>query len=239
VIRALTLFFRFLRIGFGFAAALVGYLWRRLFLGRIRAEVREQLRGEALARLLSRLGATFVKFGQILSTRPDLLGPGFIAPLSRLQDDVGPARFEVIERVLAAELSPDLRAKIARIDPEPVASASVAQVHRARLTTGEDVALKVQRPEAERDVDRDLAILGFWAKLLSHLPALRMLSLPGAVERFGVALRGQLDFLDEARHNLRFAKNFEHVENVAVPRPSPRKSAETARSWLASAGSAY
>jgi ubiquinone biosynthesis protein len=218
VIRAFSLFVRFLRIAFGFSAALLGYGFRRLLAGRPTPEAREHLRGEALARLLSRLGATFIKFGQILSTRPDLLGPGFIEPLARLQDRVKPAPFATIERVLAGELSREARARLVSIEPEPVAAASVAQVHRARLDDGQAVALKVQRPEAESQVDRDLSILDFWAGLADRIPAIRMLSLRGAVERFGHALRGQLDFRDEALHNRRFAENFASIDNVGVPR---------------------
>jgi ubiquinone biosynthesis protein len=98
-----------------------------------------------------------------------------------------------------------------------VAAASVAQVHRATLTSGEVIALKVQRPDARAQIERDLAILRFAARVLDAIPSLRMLSLPGAVERFGHALSGQLDFRDEAEHNRRFAKNFAAVDGIAVP----------------------
>lgn len=216
--RAFSLFFRFVWIALCFSGALVSYAYRRALARRIDPEARERLRGEVVRQLLQRLGATFVKFGQILSTRPDLLSPSFIEPLSELQDAVKPAAFSRIERVLEEELPAQIRGRIASIDPEPVAAASVAQVHRAKLESGESVALKVQRPEAASQVDRDLAILSLWARALDRIPAVRMLSLPGAVERFGHALRGQLDFLEEAAHNRRFAQNFKDVENVGVPR---------------------
>lgn len=213
------LWLRFLHIFMTCVLAVLGYAWRRALLGRASAEDVERLRGETLARLLQRLGATFIKFGQILSTRPDLLGPGFIGPLARLQDAVPPAPFPAVRRVLDREVGEEKeRALIAEIDEVPVAAASVAQVHRARLASGEVVALKVQRPDAERHIERDLAILRFWAKLLDRFEAVRMLSLPGAVERFGEALHGQLDFEQEAKNNRRFARSFAEVENVGVPK---------------------
>jgi ubiquinone biosynthesis protein len=146
-----------------------------------------------------------------------LLGPGYTDELARLQDAVPPDAFEVIERVLDEDLSKTARARIARIDPVPVAAASVAQVHQAWLDDGHKVALKVQRPEAKWQIERDFAILSFGARLFDKIPALRLLSLPDAVDRFGAALRAQLDFLVEAQNNRRFAKNFERVQGVDVP----------------------
>ncbi len=216
--RYLGLWLRFLHIFVTCTLACLGYLWRRAWAGRLGPEQVELLRGEALARLLQKLGATFIKFGQILSTRPDLLGPGFIEPLARLQDAVPPAPFPAVRRVLDDEVGADKeRELIAEIDETPVAAASVAQVHRARLRTGRVVALKVQRPDAQRQIERDLSILSFWARLLDRFETVRMLSLPGAVERFGEALHGQLDFCREAENNRRFAKSFAEVENVGVP----------------------
>ncbi len=200
---------RFLHIALTCALMLAVYGMRRLRAGvRIDPEKKELLRGEVLASLLSRLGATFVKLGQIMSTRPDLLGPGYIAPLSRLQDDVAPASFAVMERVLDRELGPEARSRLVEIEERPIAAASVAQVHRGRLDTGEVVAVKIQRPEAEGQIRRDLAIARFWARVFDRLPSVSMLSLPGSVERFGEALSGQLDFVAEAENNRRFARNF-------------------------------
>ena len=215
--RALRLVLRFLHIALVAWTALVVYAWRRLRAGRLERDALEALRGTLLAATLEQLGATFIKFGQILSTRPDLLGPGYTDKLARLQDAVPPAPFAAVETVLARELSAEARARLAWIDPEPVAAASVAQVHRARLDTGESVALKVQRVEARPQIERDLAILGALARLAHRVPSVHLLSLPGAVATFGESLRRQLDFRLEAGNNRRFAANFADVPAVSVP----------------------
>lgn len=215
--RFITLSLRFLLIAWVCSAAVVRYLAKRLGAGRIDAAERERLRGRVLAQTLERLGATFTKFGQIMSTRPDLLGPGYIEALALLQDQVAPVPFSEIEEVLDADLSADARGRLVEIERAPVAAASVAQVHRARLDTGEAVALKVQRLLARPQIERDLVLLGVGARMVSIIPSVGLLSLPGAVERFGEALRGQLDFRREAANNQRFAANFADVEGVDVP----------------------
>jgi ubiquinone biosynthesis protein len=97
----------------------------------------------------------------------------------------------------------------------------VAQVHRAVLDDGSEVAVKIQRPGVDRRIIGDVSILGFWARVLNLLPQLRPLSLPGAMTHFGAALEGQLDFEQEARNNLRFAENFKSIDGLAVPRLFP------------------
>lgn len=219
--RTLQLIPRFFWIAIVFLTVLPRYAWRRLTGPRLTAEERERLRGEVLAETLEQLGATFVKFGQILGSRPDLLGPGYVAALARLQDAVPPAPFSIVERVLAEELG-EFRARLVHVEPVPIAAASVAQVHEGRLESGERVALKVQRPEARHQIERDLALLSMGARLLDLLvPSIHLLSLPGAVERFGEALRSQLDFRLEAENNRRIAANFASVKGVRVPELYP------------------
>ena len=215
--RFLGLVLRFVVIVVLTTWALIGYLGRRIALGRAEALAVERLRGARLATLFEKLGATFIKFGQIMSTRPDLLGPGYTEELARLQDDVPAAPFSVMTRVLRDDLGPARFERIVHIDPVPVAAASVAQVHEARLDNGRRAALKIQRPEARSQIERDFAILEFLARLINLVPSLKPLSLPGAAERFHEALETQLDFEQEAAHNRRFAKNFAEVEGVAVP----------------------
>ncbi|MEZ4301192.1 MAG: AarF/UbiB family protein, partial [Polyangiaceae bacterium] len=150
--RALRLSLRFLHIAWVFWIAALVYLGRRIVRGRLSRDAVETLRGEVIASAFEKLGATFIKLGQILSTRPDLLGPGYTTALARLQDAVPPASFEEVREVLAAELPPEARRRLAFIDPTPIAAASVAQVHRATLDTGETIALKVQRRAAEPQI---------------------------------------------------------------------------------------
>lgn len=219
--RSIRLALRFAQIAIVAALSVIGYALHRLRAGRLDRSGLEGLRGERLAALFERLGATFIKFGQIMSTRPDLLGPGYTKKLARLQDAVPPAPFAEVQAMLARELSEPARARIGFIDPEPVAAASVAQVHKARLDTGEVIALKVQRAEVEAQVDRDLAILSFLARAVDKLPSVHLLSIPGAVDRFAESLRGQLDFTREADNNRRFAHNFAKVPAVGVPRLYP------------------
>ena len=129
--------FRFVVRGFAVVLATISayflYLFQ-VFRGRTKTpEAREDVRGEVLSELFVSLGATFIKFGQILSTRPDLIGPGYIKALSRLQDQVPSLPFDELEEVLDAELSRDARGQLTYVDPIPLAAASVAQVHRGML----------------------------------------------------------------------------------------------------------
>lgn len=208
---------RFLAILTAAFGSLLRYAWRRLRAGRIGDAQRESLRGEVLADLLQRLGATYVKFGQILSTRPDLFGPGYTGALARLQDQVAPVPLAEILEVLDEDLDPPTRIAITHIDPVPLAAASVAQVHVATTVWGDRIALKVLRKRARAQVEGDLVLLTMGARFLDLLPSLRMLSLPGAVARFGAAMRDQLDFRLEAANNRRFAANFADTEGVDVP----------------------
>ncbi len=211
------LFVRFIAVSAILCGGLLRYAFARIRAGRLTKAERVRLAGGHLARTLDRLGATFVKLGQVLSTRPDLLGADLASALSSLQDQVRPFAFDEVEQVLSEELGAT-RARIAAIDREPVAAASVAQVHRGTLDTGEEVAIKVQRPKAAGEIERDLVLLRFFAGLLDRIPSVRLMSLPGAVAELGVALRRQLDFRVEAENNRRFAANFADAEGVRVPK---------------------
>jgi ubiquinone biosynthesis protein len=219
IVERIRLALRFLQIALVFALAPLRYLGRHLVADAPPSrDEAERWQGEIFASCLEALGATFVKFGQIVGSRPDLLPPGWLEPLARLQDNVEPAPWAAIERVLESELAPAQRARLQAIDPVPMAAASVAQVHRAILDGREPIALKIQRPEARLQIERDLVLMRAIAGALDRIPSLRLLSLPGAVERFGEALAGQLDFRREAENNRRFAYNFRHEKKVRFPR---------------------
>ncbi len=214
--RPLLLFFRAWFITLVFALAVCRYLARRLLGGRRPPDERARLLGETLARALETLGATFIKFGQILGTRPDLLPPGVIAGLARLQDDVPAAPFSEVRGVLEEELGERL-GRLVTLDEVPVAAASVAQVHRGVTDDGREVAVKVLRRDAQRDIEGDLALLTFGARLVNVLPGVRYMSIPGAVESFAKALRQQVDFRIEAANNRRLTANFAGDPKVALP----------------------
>lgn len=215
--RTLELSFRFLVVALLVFAATVRYAFARVRLGRADTSARDALRGAHLAQLLERLGATYVKFGQILSTRPDLLPLEMTDALGKLQDRVAPETFAAVRSVLVAELGETKLAALGTLNETPVAAASVAQVHRATMPDGRDVAVKVQRPNVEVHVERDLALLKLGANILNRIPSIRLVSLPGAVDRFAQAMREQLDFRLEAANNRRFATNFADAEAIAVP----------------------
>src|SRR5207253_8543291 len=123
-------------------------------------------RGRRLREMLDELGPTFVKFGQLLSTRPDVVPPDIVIELQKLQDDVRPVPYEDVERVIHEELELSVEQLFTDFDPTPVAAASIGQVHRATLPNGRRVAVKVQRPNAPRQIDADLALLYQAARLI-------------------------------------------------------------------------
>src|SRR6188472_602186 len=116
-------------------------------------------RGRHLREMLDELGPTFVKFGQLLSTRPDIVPPDIITELRALQDDVTPFPFSEVERVIREELELPVEKLFTSFEEKPMAAASIGQVHRAVLPNGKRVAVKVQRPDAPRQIEADLALL--------------------------------------------------------------------------------
>ena len=170
-----------------------------------------------LATLLIALGATFVKVGQIMSTRPDLFPPHVIRALTRLQDNVGAFAWRHVERVFEGEFGKSPDELYATFDRIPVASASVAQVHRATLHSGEEVAVKVRRPGLDDLVRFDLAMMKLVARLVALVPSFRLLAPVESVEQFGAAIRAQIDLRIEAANNRRFTANFAHDTEVGFP----------------------
>lgn len=215
---SLRLYARLLEIVWVFALVPFRYLaWQLTRPSPPTTDEAEREQGALFANALERLGATYVKLGQILGSRPDLLPPGWVASLARLQDRVAPVSYETIEGVLSRAWTSEQRALVAEIDREPLAAASVAQVHAARLATGEEIVLKVQRPDARPQIERDLVLMRLGAALVDRIPTVELLSLPGAVERFGDALASQLDFERERENNRRFTHNFRRVRGVRFP----------------------
>jgi ubiquinone biosynthesis protein len=173
----------------------------------------------SLTQALDRSGVVFVKFGQALSARRDLLPPEFIAELGRLQDRVSPLPWAQIEQVLQAELGGT--GAFAEIDHQPLAAASIAQVHAATLRTGQRVVVKVQRPGVASLVARDLDIIGRLARRMqARAPWARALGVVTLADGFAVALREELDFRVEARNLAAVsaaADGPEEEETVVIP----------------------
>jgi ubiquinone biosynthesis protein len=175
--------------------------------------------GRAHVALCHRLGATFIKVGQIASTRGDLLPPELVEELSTLRDRVPPFPFAAARRVIEQSLGRPLEAIFARFDPVPVAAASVAQVHRATLVQGgAPVAVKVRRPDIAEKVALDRVVLLGVARLAERLlPSLRLVSLAEAVETFCAAVAQQIDLRNEADHSRRFRRNFREEAGLHFP----------------------
>ncbi len=172
-----------------------------------------------LRQALEDLGPTFVKFGQALSTRADLLPPDFITEFEKLQDDVPPMPAAAAEATMAAELGRGTSELFAEFEPEPIAAASIAQVHRATLRSGERVAVKIRRPGIGPTIEGDLALLGQLARLAErYLTDAELLQPTRLVREFARAIRREQDLAREGRTIDRFRQNFAGDDTVFVPR---------------------
>jgi len=200
----------------------VGNVARRGGLRRVLAEVgvrgnrpatREGAQGFRAA--LEELGTTYVKLGQLLSSRPDLLPDVYIEELGHLVDEVPPVPFVDIDATIRAEIGDDV---FASIDPEPLAAASVAQTHRALLKSGREVVVKVRRPGIAEQVELDLSVLRSTAELLAgHSETARRLQLEALADELEVHLRQELDFVEEAHNTELIAGLVEQYERIVVP----------------------
>lgn len=184
------------------------------FSGRAR---RKAFFGAVILDLFRELGATFIKVGQIMSTRPDLIPEHISRALEHLQDDVGPFPFEAVVETLETDFGRPMRELFAEFAPVPLASASVSQVHKARLPSGRIIAVKVRRPNVIELCTFDLAVMRIGARILNAIPSIATLSPVATVEEFGRAVFLQLDFRIEARNNRRFRENFRGHPNVVFP----------------------
>jgi ubiquinone biosynthesis protein len=176
-------------------------------------------RGRALRDALDELGPTFVKFGQLLSMRPDVLPPDIIAELRALQDDVRPFPFEQAEQVIEADLGLSLEKLFLDFDPAPLAAASIGQVHCATLPNGRRVAVKVQRPGAPRQIEADLALLYQAARIAKErVRAFDFIDARALVDEFARSIRQELDYRLEARNAEAFRRDFAGHPHVRIPR---------------------
>ncbi len=189
-------------------------------------EAVDHLRGRLVRSAMTSLGATFIKLGQVMSTRPDLFAPGFIAELRKLQDKLPPFSGALARAQIAEELGRPVDEVFATLDETPLAAASVAQVHRGVLREGGvDVAVKVLRPDVREKTERDGSILLACARGLKYVSNVaRHADLDGHVREFLDGVLDQTDLRIEARNYVRFRANFENDPFIRFPRVYPEAS---------------
>jgi len=185
--------------------------------GDARARTLARLRGWWLRVTMSALGATFIKMGQVMSTRPDLFAPEIIDQLRHLQDRLPPFAFRKVRAAIEADLGKPLSELFSEFDQAPVAAASVAQVHRARLRDGREVAVKILRPGVRRQVERDAVMLIGLARMIALRPLWRRNDPVGHTREFVDAIHDQTDLRIEAANYTRFRANFANHADVRFP----------------------
>lgn len=210
------------RHGFGEVTERAG-VWRLLGGRKEKVEVSEEARRESTARrfrlFLAELGPTFIKLGQVLSTRADLLPGEFVEELATLQDNVEAIPLEQVHAQIRDALGKDVQELFAQVDPEPLAAASIAQVHRAVTLEGEEVVIKVQRPGIAQRIDADLGVLRSLARLLEAVVEETGIYSPsGIVDEFDRAIHEELDFINEATNIRAFLENHKDRPYLKIPR---------------------
>ena len=164
------------------------------------------------------LGPTFVKIGQILSVRPDLIPSPYLREFQKLQDNVRPEKYEDIQAAVEESLHGRLDQLFFAFDETAMASASMAEVHKAKLLNGEEVVVKVQRPGVKETMLNDIAILRLLCRFYGVIPALRFINLRDTLDELEKNAKLELDFLNEARNITKFYKNNEYVKCITSPK---------------------
>lgn len=212
-----------IRHGFGYLLDRYGLRPFRLLKYRFKPKPLKQhllslSEAERLRLALEELGPTFIKFGQVLSSRQDLIPEEYVHELSKLQDRVPPFDYTEVKRCIEKELG-RIEEIFLWFDPEPIAAASIGQVHRARLFDGQEIVVKVMRPGVEKIIEIDLAILMSLARFAEkHIKESKFFNPVGFVEEFSRVIRQEIDYTHEAQNADRFYKNFEGSTIVRIPR---------------------
>ena len=177
-------------------------------------------KAEELAADLEKLGPTFIKLGQLLSTRADLLPSPYLEALTRLQDRVEPFAYEEVDRIVSGEIGVRISKAFADFDPQPLAAASLSQVHRASMRDGREVVVKVQRPNIREQIVEDLEALGQIAQFLdAHTELGKRYDFENMLNGLRSSLLRELDFKLEASNLITFSENLREFEQIIIPEP--------------------
>jgi len=213
--RPLEVFGRILRVLFPIISFAFGLWWDRQ---RNRAVKNERRRAIQLRELLTRLGPAYIKIGQALSTRPDLVPPLYLEELTQLQDQLPPFPNEIAYQFIEEELGDRPENIYAELSPQPLAAASLGQVYKGKLKTGETVAVKVQRPDLRECITVDLYILrriATWAN--NNIKRVRS-DLVAILDEFGYRIFEEMDYIHEGENAERFAQLYGHIKDIYVPK---------------------
>lgn len=208
------------KYGFTFLAEKLiekGYIPK--FILKIKQPKEELSDGEKLRMACEELGPTFIKLGQIMSTRRDIFSEEVISELSKLQDNVEPFPYEIAKELFEEEMQMSLKDSFKDFAPKPIASASIGQVYKATLKSGEDVVVKIQRPSIQNIIERDLDILFTLAKLLDeHMDKEKPYNLFEMVDEFSRVITRELDYTLEGRNAEKFYSYFKNDDNIYIPK---------------------
>jgi len=175
---------------------------------------------EQLADDLEAMGPTYVKLGQVLSSRPDLLPAAYLKALARLQDKVKPFPYEEVEQIVTKELGVRISNGFSRFDPVPLAAASLGQVHSAALRDGREVVVEIQRPDIQTRIAEDFEVLADISTFLeAHTAMGRRYRLAALIEEFRVSIQQELNYELEAQNLIAVGKNLEEFERIQIPQP--------------------
>ena len=170
-----------------------------------------------LRMMFQELGTTFIKLGQLLSTRPDMVGEKIATEFEKLQDDNPPITYEEVKSVIESELHGDIDDLFAEFSKESLATASIGQVHLARLKTGEKVAVKVQKPGIAENIDTDVVIMKYLAEKLHKNDELKKFNLPGIMDAFDHSIHIEIDYTNELINMKQMARNFADDDTIHIP----------------------
>jgi len=212
----------FIKYGFGYLMDKIGIInilpaGKMLYKNKL--DYKKLTTPQKVKLMLEELGPTFIKLGQILSIRPDIIPREYILELEKLQDNVPGYDYEKVKTQIEKELECSIDDVFLSFEKEPFAAASIAQVHRAVLKNGQDVVVKVQRPNISGIIKTDLEILGHMAKLIEkHIPESQLYDPVGIVQEFAEAVKRELNFVGEAWNIERFRRNFKEDNTIYVPK---------------------